>query len=150
MSTEPYSILMIEDDLNDVLLMKRAFTANNISNSFVVCRDGEEAVEYLSKASGGAESYQYPGLIIIDLKMPRKSGLEVLKWLKDHPEFYVVPTIVFTSSSQRMDVKLAYGLGANSYVVKPATFEQLKTTISTIVAYWNLCEKLSPDEMASL
>ncbi|MDB6054262.1 MAG: response regulator [Verrucomicrobiales bacterium] len=150
MSSEPFSILMIEDDLNDVLLMKRAFAGNCISNSFVVCRDGEEAVEYLSNAARSIEGYHYPGLIIIDLKMPRKSGLEVLKWLKDHPECYVIPTIVFTSSSQRMDVKLAYGLGANSYIVKPATFDELKETVRTIFAYWNLCEKLSPGEMATL
>jgi CheY-like chemotaxis protein len=143
----PFTVLIVEDDPNDVRLLQRALRDNAITNPVKFMQDGQEAISYLEGAGqySDREAYPYPGLLIIDLKMPRKSGMEVLIWLKDHPECYVIPAIIFTSSDQLIDVKLSYGHGANSYIVKPGTFEELKRTIRIIFEYWALCQKLTPD-----
>ncbi len=148
MAEDLFTILIVDDDPNDVFLFKRAFQENKIPNPLRILSDGAEAIACLEEASAqrAGESNPYPGLIILDLKMPRKTGLEVLMWLKDHPECYVIPTIIFTSSSQLIDVKLSYAHGANSFIVKPAALPELKAVVKTIYDYWNLCQKLVPEK----
>jgi CheY-like chemotaxis protein len=140
---ENYTILVIEDDPNDVLLLKRALKKNVINNPVCTLPDGEEAIEYLSGRGRYADrnAHPVPHVIILDLKMPRKSGLEVLEWLKDHPQYRVIPTIVLTSSKLNEDVVKAYGLGANSYMVKPSNFDDLQQMMKTAYEYWSFCLK---------
>src|SRR5687767_6869400 len=114
-----YTILIVEDDPNDVLFLKRALKKSQIENPVCTLSNGEEAIAYLSGIGDYADriTHPFPKVIILDLKMPRKGGLEVLEWLRDHPQYRVIPTIILTSSKLNEDVIKAYGLGANSYMV---------------------------------
>jgi CheY-like chemotaxis protein len=140
---ENYTILLIEDDPNDVLFLKRALKKNEIHNPVCALPDGDEAIDYLSGNGKYADriAHPFPKVIILDLKMPRKSGLEVLEWLGEHPQYRVIPTIVLTSSKLNEDVVRAYGLGANSYMVKPSNFDDLRVMMKTAHQYWSLCLK---------
>lgn len=140
---ENYTILIVEDDPNDVLFLKRALKKNEIHNPICTLSDGEEAISYLSGLGKYADrgAHPFPRVIILDLKMPRKSGLEVLEWLKEHPQYRVIPTIVLTSSKLNEDVVKAYGLGANSYMVKPSNFDDLQRLMKAAHEYWSLCLK---------
>ena len=91
-----------------------------------------------------------PSLIILDLKMPRKSGLEVLQWINDNPDVAVVPTIVLSASNLEADVRAAYNLGANTYFVKPTTFEELVETMRMVERYWKKAAKVRPDQSPAL
>ncbi len=141
--TDNYTILLVEDDPNDVLFLKRALRKNGINNPVTVLQDGEEAIAYLSGSEKFANraDYPFPRVIMLDLKMPRKGGLEVLEWLKEHPQYRVIPTIVLTSSKLNEDVIKAYGLGANSYMVKPSNFDELQQMMKTAYEYWTFCLK---------
>jgi DNA-binding response OmpR family regulator len=136
----------MEDDGNDAWLLKRALRRLEIPNPVHVVTDGEEGISYLLGTGRYAdrEAYPLPCFIITDLKMPRKSGLEVLEWLSKHSEFRVVPTLVLTSSKEQSDICKAYGFGANSYMVKPTDFHHLETMVKLIHDYWNACEKPGP------
>ncbi|MEO6183085.1 MAG: response regulator [Verrucomicrobiota bacterium] len=147
--TDNYMILLVEDDPNDVLFLKRALAKNHINNPVCAVPDGDEAIAYLSgngKYSNRIE-YPFPRVIILDLKMPRRGGLEVLEWLKEHPRYRVIPTLVLTSSKINEDVIKAYGLGANSYMVKPSNFDDLQQMIKTAHDYWLYCLKPEPEEV---
>lgn len=146
-----YTILIVEDDPNDLLFLQRALKKNGITNPVCTLPDGEEATAYLSGIGKYADRHQFPfpRVIILDLKMPRKSGLEVLEWLKEHPQYRVIPTIVLTSSKLNEDVARAYGLGANSYMVKPSSFDDLKHLIKMAYDYWSLCLKPEVTESTS-
>src|SRR5215211_1970791 len=115
------NILLVEDDANDVMLMQLALTRTGRNTQLEVVRDGEEALHYLQRSGEFADraSHPYPNVIVIDLKMPRVDGLEVLRWLHEHPECPAIPTIVFSASRLDQDVREAYRLGASSYFVKP-------------------------------
>lgn len=143
--TDNYTILLVEDDPNDVLFLKRALTKNGIHNPVSVLSDGEEAIAYLSGLGKYSDrmAFPFPKVIMLDLKMPRRGGLEVLQWLQEHPQFRVIPTIVLTSSKINEDVLRAYGLGANSYMVKPSNFDELQQMVKTAHEYWSFC--LKPD-----
>src|SRR5262245_7374180 len=105
-----YTILVVEDDPNDVLFLKRALKKNGVHNPVCTLPDGEEAIAYLCGVGKYTDrkAHPFPRVIILDLKMPRKSGLEVLEWLKEHPQYRVIPTIVLTSSKLNEDVVKAY------------------------------------------
>jgi CheY-like chemotaxis protein len=132
------TILMVEDRPADVLLIRRAFGKANIRNPLQVISNGEDAIAYL--AGTGAftdrDASPLPCLILLDLKLPRKSGLEVLSWLRAQPELKRLPVIVLTSSKETSDVNRAYELGANSYLVKPVMFDTLLGMITTLGLYW--------------
>jgi CheY-like chemotaxis protein len=148
---ENYTILIVEDDPNDVLFLKRALKKNGIQNPVCTLSDGEEAISYLCGLGEYADrnAHPIPKMIMLDLKMPRKGGLEVLEWLRDHPEYRVIPTIILTSSKLNDDVIKAYGLGANSYLVKPANFDDLQRMVKTAHEYWTLCTKPEPRQISS-
>lgn len=134
------TILVVEDDPNDVLLIKRAFLKSNITNPVQVVDNGEEAIYYLAARGNFKNRGQYPlpFLILLDLKLPRKSGHEVLEWLHQQPCLKRIPVIVLTSSQQSLDINRAYDLGANSYLVKPVTFDNLLVLMNNVKNYWLL------------
>jgi len=138
-----FTILLAEDDANDALLIKRAFAKSGIQNPIYVVLDGEDAIAYFTGEGKYADRlhYPFPEFFITDLKMPRKTGFEVLEWLQQHHECAVVPTVVLSSSSQVEDIKRAYRLGANSYFVKPPDFGGLQELVKRIFEYWARSEK---------
>ena len=138
MTDRLYTILLVEDDPNDVLLIRRAFRKSDVVNPIQVVGDGEEAIAYLSGRGPYAdrERYPLPVLLLLDLKLPRKSGFEVLEWLRQQPGLKRLPVAVLTSSAETPDINRAYDLGANSYLVKPVRFEGLLRMVQTLNLYW--------------
>ncbi len=132
------TILLAEDEPNDVFLIKRAFQKANLKNTIQVAEDGDMVVAYLSGEGQFAnrEEYPLPALLMLDLKLPRRSGLEVLMWLKQQPNLKRLPAIILTSSSETSDINQAYDLGANSFLIKPVSFQTLVEMVKTIDAYW--------------
>jgi CheY-like chemotaxis protein len=126
-------ILLVEDNPMDVDLTRRAFARRNIANPLEVARDGEEALAWLPRWEAGEP---LPVVILLDLKLPRVPGLEVLRRLKDHPEFSRIPVVVLTTSREDADVDAAYALGVNSYIVKPVEFEKFIEVATQIDLYW--------------
>lgn len=143
MEDELFTILLFEDDDNDAFLLQRALKKAGIENPVYRVRDGQEGIEYLTGAGPYADRdrYPFPRVVLLDLKMPRKSGLEVLEWVKTHAEYKVIPTIVFTASREQQDIATSYGLGANCFVAKPSRFEDLEHLVKTLHEFWRLCEK---------
>lgn len=133
-------ILLVEDDINDALLLRRAFAKAGVVNTIVQLEDGDSAVAYLDGAGEYAdrEYYPLPCLILLDLKLPRRSGLEVLEWMRAQPGLRRIPVVVLTSSQQSRDINRAYDLGANSYLVKPVGFDTLLEMAQALNLYW-LC-----------
>jgi CheY-like chemotaxis protein len=135
---EGKGILLVEDDSNDVLLVQRAFRKANIANPLRVLNDGEAAIQYLAGQGPYASRVDYPlpGLLLLDLKLPRKSGHEVLSWLRQQPGIGRLTTVVLSSSKESADIARAYEAGANSYLVKPVAFDDLLEMIKTLNLYW--------------
>jgi CheY-like chemotaxis protein len=131
-------ILLAEDDDNDVFFFKRAAREANLANPIHVARDGQETVEYILGAGiySEREVYPLPCLLILDLKMPRKTGLEVLQWLRKESPLITLPVIVFSSSAQPDDIERAYRLGANSFVVKPPSIDKRAEFARMIKQFW--------------
>src|SRR5439155_15477323 len=140
------TILLAEDDPNDVILFQRAMERASLSvDSLKVVRDGEKAISYLSGQGLYADRdlYPLPTLLLLDLKMPRKSGPEVLSWIRKQPQLRYLIVVFLTSSNSSDDVRLAYEAGANSYLVKPVEFTNLVEMIRTVIFYWlEMNEKL--------
>ena len=138
MASDSQSVLLVEDDENDVLLLQRAFRAAGLTAPMRVARDGEEAVEYLTQLLGDVRALrkEAPRLVLLDLKLPRKSGLEVLEWVRQQPGLRRVPMVVLTSSDEHRDVQRAYDLGANSYLVKPVAHQELTESVRLVGQYW--------------
>jgi CheY-like chemotaxis protein len=132
------TILAVEDEDDDVVLIRRAFKKAAIANPLRFLNDGEEAIKYLSGTGEYADrsTFPLPSLILLDLKMPRKSGLEVLQWRQTQPVLRRIPVVVLTSSRQTVDLERAYDLGVNSYVVKPVQFNDLLEMIKALKLYW--------------
>src|ERR1041385_878432 len=140
---EAFPILIGEDDENDVIILERALRQVGFVNPFYVCNNGVEVVEYfrgVGKFSDRAK-YPFPRVFITDLKMPKMDGLQVLKWLYQHPECNVIPRIVLTASRQVSDIQEAYKFGVNSYLVKPGGYQQLTKMLKQVFDYWEMCEK---------
>ena len=129
----PNKILLVEDNPMDVDLTKRAFAINKLPVSIDVASDGEEALKYIAKWDSGMP---VPRVILLDLKLPKVGGLEVLKTLKAHPMYQRIPVVVLTSSSEERDLLTAYGFGANSYIVKEIDFDKFLEIAAQIENYW--------------
>jgi len=127
-------ILVVDDDEDDLLTFQRAAARAHLANPIVCLNNGEEVVRYFSSAA--AENRPAPVVIILDLKMPRMNGFEVLDWLRRQPGLRRIPVIVFTSSSQDPDIARAYEAGANSYLVKPVSFDRMIELLASIGLYW--------------
>jgi CheY-like chemotaxis protein len=131
-------ILLAEDNPDDIVLIRKAFQRGNLSNPLHIVRDGEEAIAYLmgeEKYANRAE-YPLPDLLLLDLKMPRVDGFEVLRWIRRQPGLSALRVVVLTSSDHIRDVNEAYHLGANSFLVKPMEFEHITETIDMLKRYW--------------
>ena len=144
------AILLVEDDSNDVLLVQRALKRLSILNDCQVARDGEEAVAYLAGRGKFADRHEYPlpAIVLLDLKLPKKSGLEVLEWVKSREGLRRIPIIALTSSRETSDVNQAYDLGVSSYLVKPVTFTALVDLLTQVDIYWLLLNQ-GPDVAAA-
>ena len=138
MTISPLAILVAEDDPDDAFMLRRAFTAANIANPVAFVSDGDEAIAYLAGTGRYADRdlHPLPVVILLDLKMPRRSGFEVLEWLRAQPGVGRLPVVVLTSSRESRDVTRAYELGANSYLVKPSSPEDLIATVRGLGLYW--------------
>jgi CheY-like chemotaxis protein len=131
-------VLHVEDDPNDRALLQRALRKAEIQVRLESASDGQVGIDYLN----GAEDFQdrtrfpVPSLVLLDLKMPRKNGFEVLEWIRQQPQFISLPVIVFTSSTNEADIRRAYEQGANSYLIKPLEFDGLIAATKDIYHYW--------------
>jgi CheY-like chemotaxis protein len=134
------AILLVEDNQDDIDLTIRALKHNNITNEVVVLNDGEDALEYLFHEGkySELESGNMPAVILLDIKLPKLSGLEVLKKLRSDERTKVVPVVILTSSQEESDVLNGYNLGCNSYVKKPVDFEQFSEAVRQLGLYWLL------------
>lgn len=132
------SILLAEDDENDVFFLERAFKAAGIENPLYITRDGQEAIDCLGGEGKYSDRNQYPVpcLVILDLKMPRKTGMDVLEWKRVQPIVHCLPAIVLSSSAHRHDIERAYRLGANAFVVKPPSVEARIDLARVIKSFW--------------
>jgi len=133
-----YSVLIVEDDANDVLFIKRAFRSAAPALEIFTVSDGDAAVDYLQGQGeyGDRDRYPLPAMILLDLKLPRRSGVEVLRWIRQHNGIKRIPVVILTSSRERIDVDLSYDLGVNSYLVKPVSFDDLSEMIAALHVYW--------------
>lgn len=134
---EPVVILMADDDDDDFLLTQKALKQSKLLNTLVRVSDGEELVEYLT-ATGRYEGKATlrPGIILLDLNMPRKDGREALKEIKEHENLKNIPVVVFTTSKAEEDVYRSYQLGVNSFITKPVTFANLLDVVTSLGRYW--------------
>lgn len=135
---QPIVILMADDDADDRLLTKRAMEASRVINELRFVEDGEELMDYLLRRGqyADAESSPRPGLVLLDLNMPRKDGREALQEIKQHPALHRIPVVVLTTSKAEEDIFRSYDLGANSFITKPVTFERLVQLMKTLGDYW--------------
>jgi CheY-like chemotaxis protein len=139
-------ILLVEDNPMDLDLTRRAFARRKLVNPLEVARDGEEALAYIARWDAGEE---VPSVILLDLKIPKVDGLEVLRRIKENPKYNLIPVVVLTSSAEERDIQTAYKLGANSYIVKPVDFDKFLEVASHIDLYWmimNTTPRVPPDE----
>jgi CheY-like chemotaxis protein len=140
------TILLAEDNDDDAFLMSRAFRKAHLLNPVVRVRGGEEALAYL-KGEGcyaNRDRFPLPFLLLLDLKMPRVNGFDVLRWVRDQPDLKGMLVVILTSSTSEPDISRAYNLGANSYLTKPAGFDQLVQLLDRLQGYW-LITNISPD-----
>lgn len=144
MESKQITVLLVEDDLNDIFLVKRAFKMAHLENPLQVVTDGQEAIHYLRGDGKYAdrETYPLPKLIVMDIKMPRKTGFEVLEWVKRDGPLRRIPIVIVSSSDRPSDINRAYELGANAYMVKPVNFRAVEHLFQSITHYWGLeCAK---------
>ena len=135
MNTQNHPILLIEDNPMDVDLTRRAFIRRKVNHPIEVARDGEEVLAYIANWD---DKRSIPILILLDLKLPKVDGLEVLHQLKSHPRFRSIPVVVLSTSTEDRDIQIAYQKGANSYIVKPVDFDQFMQIVEHIQIYWCL------------
>lgn len=134
--TDPAPILLVEDNPADVELALRAFRRRKLANPITVVRDGEEALDYMHRRGAFADAAPVPGVVLLDLRIPKVDGLEVLRELKQHPVYRHVPVVVLTTSGEHRDVKRSYEMGAASYIVKPVEFDKFQDVVERINLYW--------------
>lgn len=136
--TENTEILLVEDNPNDLELILRVFKKHKISNMVHVARDGEEALNFLyaTVPESDSSARQAPKLILLDLKLPKVNGLEVLQQVKNDPRTRAIPTVILTSSTEQVDIVESYALGANSFISKPVEFENFVEVVRQLGLYW--------------
>ncbi len=133
----PIRILMADDDPDDRLLLKEALEENRLGNIIDFAVDGQDLMDYLKREGTYANCHTpLPGLILLDLNMPRKSGREALQEIKSDPDLRRIPVVIMTTSEAEEDILRSYDLGVNSFVVKPITFERLVEIVKSVTDYW--------------
>ena len=146
----PITILMADDDEDDRMLTKKALQESRLANDLHLVEDGEELLDYLyrrGKYSNLGDSPR-PGVILLDLNMPRKDGLEALKEIKNDPALRQIPVVILTTSKAEEDIYRSYDLGANSFVTKPVSFQQLVEAMKGLGQYWFEIVELPPEDEA--
>ena len=140
---EEVEILLVEDNAADAEMTTRALRRNNLANHLRWVKDGEEALDFIFRAGayGGRDAAGNPKLVMLDLKMPKVDGIEVLRRLKQDPATRAIPVVVMTSSNEERDVVETYQLGVNSYIVKPVEFDAFIETVGKIGLYWMLTNR---------
>lgn len=140
------AILLVEDNPDDELLALRALRKNGIVGDVVVVRDGVEALDYLFATGGhaGRDASVVPRVILLDLKLPKIGGLEVLRRLRSDERTRLVPVVILSSSGEQRDMREGYGLGANSYVRKPVNFEHFVRAVEQLKSYWLVLNEAPP------
>jgi two-component system, response regulator len=139
-------ILLVEDNPSDIGLTRRALAKSHIANELVVAEDGQEALEYLfgSGAYSARDVTQLPAVVLLDLKLPRVDGLEVLRRIRTETLTRRLPVVILTSSKEEQDLAASYDLGVNSYIRKPVNFEQFAQAIQTLGLYWLVLNEEPP------
>lgn len=141
-------ILMVEDDAKDVELTLTALEEYNLANEVVVVRDGEEALDYLySRAGFHTRTAGNPAVMLLDLKLPKVNGLEVLKQIKSDDKLKMIPVVVLTSSKEEKDMVASYRLGVNAYVVKPVDFHEFVNAIKELGVFWAVINEPPPGSL---
>jgi CheY-like chemotaxis protein len=139
-------ILLAEDNANDVELTLSALRQNNVVNEIIVLRDGAEALDYLYRRNAHANRPAgNPALLLLDLKMPRVDGIEVLRQVKSDPALKAIPVVVLTSSREEQDLLRTYDLGVNAYVVKPVDFHEFVDAVKLLGGFWAVVNETPPD-----
>src|SRR6266851_3441274 len=148
MIDDAMDILLVEDDPQDAQLTLRALQGENLKNRIIVARDGEEALDFMfCRGSYRDRSPDYPPkLVLLDLKLPKVDGMQVLQEIKASPALRTIPVVVLTSSSEQRDIVESYQLGVNSYIQKPVDIAQFRQTIKTLGLYWLVVNQPPPDE----
>jgi CheY-like chemotaxis protein len=145
MMTAVRKILLAEDNANDVELTLSALRGHRVANDVVVVRDGAEALDYLYRRNRfAARAVENPGLILLDLKMPKVDGLEVLQQVKSDPALRMIPVVVLTSSREESDLVRTYNLGVNAYVVKPVVFTDFMDAVKVLGQFWAVVNEPPP------
>jgi len=137
MNAQPVEVLLVEDNPNDLELALHAFQKHKFANRIEVARDGQEALDYLLGGNGRTAGV-LPKVILLDLKLPKVDGLQVLREIRANPGLKHLPVVILTSSRQERDIVESYDLGVNSYIVKPVDFDQFVETVQTLGLYWLL------------
>ena len=140
----PVNILLVEDNPNDVEITRRALDRGQVKNSLTVARDGQEALDILFSCRDGEATR--PGLILLDLNLPKVDGREVLEKVKADPDLRRIPVIVLTTSTREEDIVRTYELGVNTFITKPVRFEDFMKVVATIEQYWIVISTLPPAE----
>jgi CheY-like chemotaxis protein len=151
MGNEEKVILLVEDNADDEALTKRAFKKNNVLNQLVVARNGVEALDYLfgTGAHAGRDLSVMPTVILLDLKLPKVDGMEVLRRLRADARTKLLPVVVLTSSKEEQDLAQSYSLGVNSYIRKPVEFEQFIEAVKQLGLYWLVLNEAPPAARAA-
>ncbi len=138
---QEFPILIAEDNEDDAMILQRALRKAGFKHPFHVSKDGADVIAYLKgqKPYEDRRTFPFPRIIITDLKMPIMDGFQLLEWLQKHAECNVIPRLVLSSSQAEKDVTRAYQLGVNSYLQKPATFEELVENLRLVFTYWSMC-----------
>lgn len=138
-----FDIIIVEDDPNDAELITRALRKHNLANKLVLLKDGAEALDFLLEQGSPAERYGdgNPKVILLDLKLPKVNGIEVLRKIKSDERTKKIPVVILTSSREDRDLKDAYDLGVNSYVTKPIKFDEFAKVVADLGMYWLLLNK---------
>ncbi len=148
---KPGKILLVEDDPHDAELTLSALTENHLTNEIVVARDGAEALDYLYRRGAyGSREAGNPAVILLDLKLPKLDGLEVLKRVKADPDLKAVPVVMLTSSREEQDLAESYDSGANAYVVKPVGFGEFVEAVKEVGLFWTVINQPPPGSVGQM
>lgn len=147
MTKQPFVVLMAEDDEHDIIATRRAWKKNHIANPLYIVNDGEQCLDYLHRrgkyrVNGGAPR---PGILLLDIKMPKMDGLSVLRHIRSDKTFHCLPVVILTTSKADEDRLHSYDLGVNAYIVKPVGFDNFSVAVRTINLFWELVELPSPN-----
>ena len=151
MNTELKRILLVDDSPRDTELAINALAQNNLANEVVALRDGVEALDYLYRRGQFADrAVGHPAVVLLDLKMPKVDGIEVLRQIKSDPQLKMIPVVVMTSSREEQDLVKSYELGGNAYIVKPVVFQEFVEAVKAVGAFWAVVNEPPPGSVRAL